>query len=196
MTPAEMTLVVLVGGESSRMGTPKHLLPLPGGTILDRILDRLGGMFGDVIVAGRGLRPMREGVRTVDDVRCERCPLVGILSGLQASRTAFSFVIACDMPFVEPSLVELLASKAGGGVDVVVPVVGGFFEPLCAVYGRAVTGAIAECLDSGRTKTTSFFGSARLAEVDEREIRSVDPALASFVNLNTPSDYLRHCASS
>lgn len=196
MTTPEMTLVVLVGGESSRMGTPKHLLPLPGGTILDRILDRLGGMFGDVIVAGRGLRTMREGARIVDDVRSERCPLVGILSGLQASRTSFSFVIACDMPFVEPSLVELLSSKAGWGVDVVVPVVGGFYEPLCAVYGRAVTGAMAESLDSGRTKTTSFFASARLAEVGEDEIRSVDPGLSSFVNLNTPADYRRYCASS
>jgi molybdopterin-guanine dinucleotide biosynthesis protein A len=100
------------------------------------------------------------------------------------------------MPFVEPSLVELLASKAGGGVDVVVPVVGGYYEPLCAVYGRAVTGAMEECLDSGRTKTTSFFASASLAEVDENEIRSVDPGLASFVNLNTPADYRRYCASS
>jgi molybdopterin-guanine dinucleotide biosynthesis protein A len=196
MTPAEMTLLVLAGGESTRMGTPKHLLPLPGGSLLDHILQRLGHLFGEVVVAGRNLHPMGEGVRVVEDVRVERCPLVGILSGLMAAKNLHSFVLACDMPFVEPRLIELLASKAGPTTDVVVPVIHGLYEPLCAVYARSLAGTIESFLDSGRSKTTCFFPFVRMHEVQESEILLLDSSLGSFANLNTPSEYRRHCASS
>ncbi len=196
MTPSEMTLLILAGGESTRMGTPKHLLPVPEGTMLDRIIARIGGMFSEVVVVGRSIQPPAEGILVADDIRSERCPLVGILSGLLVSKSAFSFVLACDMPFVEPPIIELIASKAGAGGEVVVPVIRGLFEPLCAVYGRSVTGRITECLDAGRTKTTCFYPLVSVAKVPEAEIRLIDPELASFVNLNTPSDYRRHCATS
>ena len=129
MTPSEMTLLILAGGESTRMGTPKHLLPVPEGTMLDRIIARIGGMFSEVVVVGRSIQPPAEGILVADDIRSERCPLVGILSGLVASKSAFSFVLACDMPFVEPRIIKLIASKAGAGADVVVPVIRGLFEP-------------------------------------------------------------------
>jgi molybdopterin-guanine dinucleotide biosynthesis protein A len=189
-----MSLLVLAGGESRRMGSPKHLLPLPGGTTLDSILDRIGGMFGDVFLVGRGDIAPREGVVFVRDIRPERCPLVGILSGLEATRNSHALVIACDMPFVEPVLVELLVSRAATGTDVVVPLLGGFHEPLCAVYSRASAGRISAYLDTGMNKTTGFFAGVSVVEVAEEEIRACDPCLRSFINLNTPGDYREHIA--
>lgn len=189
-----MSLLVLAGGESSRMGSPKHLLPLPGGTTLDIILGRIGGMFGDVLVVGRGYIAPREGVAFVRDIRPERCPLVGILSGLAAIRNSHAMVIACDMPFVEPALIELLVSRTSTGTDVVVPLLGGFREPLCAVYSRASAGRISAYLDTGMNKTTGFFAGVTVVEIAEEEIRACDPHLRSFINLNTPVDYREHLA--
>lgn len=196
MTSAEMTLLVLAGGGSRRMGTPKHLLPLPGGTLLEHILRRLGPLFGEAAVVGRSLPPMGGNIRMIEDARSERCPLVGILSGLRAASNPFSFVLACDMPFVEPALIDLMASKAGPGTDAVVPLIRGLHEPLCAVYARSTAGAIESFLDAGMSKTTCFYPAVRLCEVQESEIRLLDDSLHSFANLNTPSEYRRHCVSS
>jgi molybdopterin-guanine dinucleotide biosynthesis protein A len=185
---SDVSLLVLAGGESRRMGFPKHLLRIGGGTVLDCILDRLGCHFGETIVAGRNLCSMRSGVRTIEDCRTERTPLVGILTGLEAARSRFVFAVACDMPFVEPALARLLASRATRYTDAVVPVIRGFFEPLCAIYGVSATAAVSRCLDAGLGRVTAFYGSARVTTVPEEEIRRSDPGLRSFVNLNTPRD--------
>lgn len=193
MILAGFSLLVLAGGESRRMGAPKHLLPFHGVTILEHILGRLEGLFDEVLLAGRtpGLFPA--GVVPVMDVKQVRCPLVGILSGLLAARNPCVFVLGCDMPFVEPALVKMLCSMASEGGDVTVPMIRGFYEPLCAVYSKASADRINEFIDAGNTKTTGFFPSVTVREVSEECVRACDPLLNSFVNLNTPGDFRQHC---
>lgn len=186
------SLLILAGGDSTRMGAPKHSLPFFGGTVLDFILRRMDGLFDEILVAGRNLKDLPPGVVAVEDARPVRCPLVGILSGMEASRNGRIFVAACDMPFVEPALAEALCEWHDGRADVTVPVIGGYYEPLCAVYRRAVAPVIAGYLDRGNRKTTGFLDSVSVDRVSESFIRTVDPDLHSFVNLNTPCEYLRH----
>jgi len=189
------SMLILAGGASSRMGCPKHLLPVSGGTIIDHIINRVGSQFSEVIVAGRGLDLDRGDARTVEDIRPERSPLVGILSGMKASRTSDVFVLACDMPFVKPGLIHLLTSRKDDSKDVVIPVINGYLEPLCAIYSCSVSDRIAQYLDSGGRKVTGFFHTARVTEVRESEVRLFDPLLQSFTNLNTPSDYRNYYLS-
>lgn len=189
----DVSLLVLAGGESRRMGTPKHLLPFMGGTVLEHILKRLDGLFDEVLLAGRAPGLFPAGVVPVVDVKQLRCPLVGILSGLLAARNPYVFVLGCDMPFIEPSLVRMLCSLAQGGGEVTVPMVHGFYEPLCAVYSRSSAGRIEGYIDAGNTKTTGFFPSVTVREVSEERVRACDPLLNSFVNLNTPGEFRQHC---
>jgi len=184
-----VSLLILAGGESRRMGFPKHLLPASGGTVMDHIINRIGSLFDETVVAGRGVDISRTDVRLVQDVRHTRSPLVGILSGLLKLENPYALVIGCDMPFVRKELIKHLASRMSAETDVVVPVVRGFYEPLCAVYNRSTSGIIKKYLDSGGTKVTGFFKQATVAEVAESEVRSFDPRLESFINLNTPRDY-------
>lgn len=187
------SLLILAGGESSRMGTPKHLLPFQGKTLLEHILKRLNGLFDEVLLAGRtpGLFPA--GVVPVVDVKQLRCPLVGILSGLLAAGNSHVFVMGCDMPFIEPGLVRTICSQALTGADVTVPVVRGFREPLCAVYSRSCSDPILEYIDSGRVKATGFYPAVTVREVTEEIVRECDPLLNSFVNINTPGEFRRYC---
>lgn len=184
-----VSLLILAGGESRRMGFPKHLLPASGGTVMDHIINRIGSLFDETIVTGRDIAILRTDVRIVEDVRHTRSPLVGILSGLLKSENPYVFVIGCDMPFVRKELIRHLASKTAAGVDVVVPVIRGFYEPLCAVYNRSTSGIIKKYLDSGGAKVTGFFEFVSVTEVEESETRLFDPRLESFINLNTPRDY-------
>ncbi|MCK5786091.1 MAG: molybdenum cofactor guanylyltransferase [Candidatus Sabulitectum sp.] len=184
-----VSLLILAGGESSRMGFPKHLLPASGGTITDHIINRMGGMFGEVMVSGRGLEQTRPDVKIVEDVRGRRSPLVGILSGILAAENPYVFVTGCDMPFVKRGLIRYLTSQIKSGTEIIIPVVRGYYEPLCGVYSCSLSERIAKYLDSGGSKVTGFFGSATVTEISESIIRKYDPALKSFINMNTPKDY-------
>ena len=144
-------------------------------------------MFAETVVVGRNLTLSRLGVRTVDDARPEQCPLVGIYSGLCAANTDLAFVLACDLPFVKPELVQHLLSCAHEA-DIVVPIVNGYYEPLCAVYRRTANPVIQETLDQGARKITEIYDRLCLKKVAEPDIRRFDPELSSFVNLNTPGD--------
>jgi len=181
----DTTLVILAGGKSSRMGLPKHLLPTSGGTVIEHLIGKLSSLFVETLVVGRKLNLEGEECCIVEDIRPEQCPLVGVYSGLCAADTDLAFVLACDLPFIKPELVQYLLSCAHEA-DIVVPVVRGYYEPLCAVYRRTAIPVIEETLDRGALKITEIYDCLRLHKVTEHEIRGFDPDLVSFVNLNTP----------
>jgi molybdopterin-guanine dinucleotide biosynthesis protein A len=178
------TLVVLAGGEAKRLGFPKHRLTVDGERVIDRLCRRLGPLFAETIVVGRGLDGLPDGVRVTDDRYAVRSPLVGIHAGLSALHTDLAFVTACDMPHVEPALAEFLLTQAEG-VDVVVPVVRGYYEPLCAVYRRSCIAPIEDLIERGILKVSALYEPVRLREVSEEQVRRHDPELRSFLNLNT-----------
>ncbi len=167
------------------MGRPKHLLAAGDSTLLEHIGRRLAPMFVEMLLVGRDPERTVGGMRFVADLRPERSPLVGIYSGLCAATAESCFVIGCDMPFAVPDLVRDLLEQPGDR-DVVVPVHGGFCEPLFAVYRRSCIPAIAGALDEGMLKTTSFYSEVTVRRVSEDAVRRIDPDLVSFTNLNTP----------
>jgi len=179
------TLIILVGGASRRMGRPKHLLETADGTLIESMTKRLSPLFRETLLVGREIGVVPEGIRFVEDLRLERSPLVGIYSGLCRSRTVANFVVGCDMPFVEPDLIGGLFERSVDA-DVTVPVVNGFYEPLCAVYRHSCISAIERALDMGCLKTTSFYPDVRVREMSEQAVCRFDPGLVSFTNLNTP----------
>jgi molybdopterin-guanine dinucleotide biosynthesis protein A len=181
----EATLIILAGGSSRRMGRPKHLLPTPYGRLIDHLARRVGGRFVETLVVGRDLGLSAGELRFVADTRSEQSPLVGIHGGLTAAETDLSFVLACDLPFAKLDLIDHLLSLAAD-VDIAVPVVRGYLEPLFAAYRRTALGAITETLDRGILKVTACYDWLLVREVPESEIALHDPDLASFVNLNVP----------
>jgi molybdopterin-guanine dinucleotide biosynthesis protein A len=113
--------------------------------------------------------------------------LGGILTGLVTAPTEWSTFCACDMPFLNPQLYQLLLSLRDG-YDAVVPVVDGRPEPTHAVYSRACVEPIRERIIAKDLKISSFFGEVRVCLVPEEQIRRSDPELLSFFNVNTQED--------
>lgn len=183
----ERTLIILAGGEGKRMGFPKHELAVGETNILERIHQRLGDLFVETIVAGRGISISNQEIRIAEDGYSERAALVGIHAGLAASRTDLTFVVACDMPHVAPGLVSHLLCAAADA-DIVVPVIRGYYEPLCAVYRTTCLSPIGRSIEDGILKIVHFYREVRVLEIPEQDIREFDPMLRSFVNLNTPAD--------
>jgi molybdopterin-guanine dinucleotide biosynthesis protein A len=184
-----MTGIILAGGRSSRMGTPKALLPFAGEPLLLHIVRRLQALFPEVVVVGapgQQLPPIA--VRTVEDVEAYQGPVGGIYYGLRSIADEAAFVTSCDAPFASIALIRELV-RLHPHHDVVVPRWEGRLQPLFAVYRTSVVAPLEQQLRSGELRPVSLFDKVKTRIVDEEEVRRFDPEGASFINLNTPAEY-------
>src|SRR5215831_20878062 len=82
--------VVLAGGRSSRMGTPKAALEWHGSTLLRRTIGILARATGGPVVVvrapGQDLPALPAGTVVADDPREGKGPVQGIAAGLAALR--------------------------------------------------------------------------------------------------------------
>lgn len=183
MSREPATLIILAGGEAKRMGFPKHQLMVDGMRVLDELNDRLSHLFVETIIVGSDVGNPPVGTRIAEDRFAVRSPLVGIHAGLTEAATDLTFVVACDMPYVEPALVKHLLAQVKG-VDVAVPVVRGYYEPLCAVYRRTCLEPVERLVGQGMLKVSELYRLVAVQEISEEHIRQHDTELRSFVNLN------------
>src|SRR3954452_11687299 len=178
--------IVLAGGRSSRMGTPKAWLDWHGSTLLRRtcgVVARGAGGPGVVVRApGQELPPLPSGVEVVDDAREGRGPLQGLLAGLEAIEDDLAFVASTDMPFLHPRFVAAVCAAAAE-VDAAVPHLGGFRQPLAAAYKAALTPVIAELVAQDRMKPAFLFERCETRWLEDL------PYPESVRNLNTREDY-------
>jgi molybdopterin-guanine dinucleotide biosynthesis protein A/molybdopterin converting factor small subunit len=183
------TAIVLAGGKSSRMGTPKALLPFGNDPLIVHVVATLRRLFAEVVVVaapGQDLPSMP--VTLVRDDVAYQGPVGGIYYGLTAAGGDVSFVTSCDSAFLHPGLIAHLVSQIPG-YDVVVPHWEGRFQPLHAVYRRSVLPLLEGQLARGELRPVYLFERVRTRRIDSDEIRRFDAEGASFFNMNTPEDY-------
>ena len=184
-----VTGVIQAGGKSIRMGgAPKALVPLGGRSIIERVVDAVRAVTGDVlIVTNTPALYAHLGLPMVPDVFPDHGSLGGIYSGLAAVPGDAAFTVACDMPFLSVEVVRLVASRAAEA-DVVIPQIAGQWETLHACYAKSCLGPIERRLRSGRLKVIGFFDEVRVLAITEAQIaRLCDPAVV-FMNVNTPDE--------
>jgi molybdopterin-guanine dinucleotide biosynthesis protein A len=183
----DCTAIILAGGDSERMGSDKASLLLGGQTLLQRVIETMQQLFPHVIVSVRQPRPEIDLPQVCDD-QLYAGPLAGLAAGLEQVTTPWSFVVACDMPYVEPAMVELLADYRAD-YQAVVPVVQGHPQPLAAYYAGSCLGKLsAHLAGGGKNSLRAVLEQLRVRYVDESELLKVDPALRSFFDLDTPQD--------
>jgi molybdopterin-guanine dinucleotide biosynthesis protein A len=187
-----VTGVVQAGGKSTRMGgQAKALLDLGGRRIIERVVDVVASVTGEVIVVTNTPELYRFlGLPMVPDVFPDHGSLGGIYSGLEAAAGEAAFTVACDMPFLHPDVARLVIGRAREG-DVVIPRVGEQLETMHASYAKRCLPYIADRLRTGRLKIVGFFEEVRVVEIPEADVaRHRDPAIA-FMNVNTPEELAR-----
>ena len=189
--------IVLAGGKSTRMGTPKALLPFGDETMLQRVVRLLGGIVSPIVVvtaAGQELPRLPDGVIVTRDEREGRGPLEGLRAGLKAlpEDVDAAYVTSCDVPLLVPGFVRQMLELARG-YDIAVMEIDGFTHPLSAVYRRATLPQIESLLAQDRLRPAFLFDAVRTRRVQPAEM-TADPELETLRNLNTPEDYQRALA--
>jgi molybdopterin-guanine dinucleotide biosynthesis protein A len=183
---------VLAGGKSSRMGQDKALLVWEGQTLLERCLDVVRPLADPVVVvADASDKYSVAGCRIVSDLYPNAGPVGGIATALDALGPGWHLATACDMPFLKRELLALLLDCASEAYQAVVPWINGRPEPLCAVYRSTCLPVLRTFLESGQRAAHKALERLKTLPVEEDTLRSVDPDLVSFVNVNSPEDVQR-----
>jgi molybdenum cofactor guanylyltransferase len=104
----EVTGVLLVGGASSRFGSPKALALLGGETLAERAWRILGEAFPRRLAVGKGDLELPFDV--VVEPAEPRAPIVGVIAGLRAAATDTVVVLPVDCPLVTVELLRRLAA--------------------------------------------------------------------------------------
>lgn len=185
-----MTGIILAGGQSKRLGVDKAELIVGGRSILERTVLIIKQIFAEVIVVSNVRRDIvGEDVIQVKDIAGAKGALGGIYTGLAHASYDRSFITACDMPYIMPQMVELIAQRPQK--DVVVPRVNGNFEPLFAVYSNQCIPIIEQMISCNILKISDLFKKCSVEYVDEESLRKLDKNLKSFININSLRD-LKH----
>lgn len=177
------------------MGQPKATLTFYGQTLLERIVSRLRPAFDEIVIvaAPEAVATFSidvAGTRVVRDEREYEGPLQALARGLDAIGCDAAFACSCDLPLLDAG-VSLALCGMLEDCDAVIPEVGGLLQPLHAVYRRDCARLLDAMTARGEKRMLRIADRVKTRRVGEHELRSIDPEMRSFVNVNTPEEYSR-----
>lgn len=159
--------------------------------MVNHVLNQVRDLFAEIfIIANEPDNYEDLGVDVVKDILPYRGPLGGILSGLLVAKHEYTFVIACDMPFVDKRLIrEMTAARHGNDVVVLTHDMG--VEPLLGLYSKNCIKPLEESLFAGNLSLQEFLTGLKAHSFEyDSDNKSADE-LPAFFNINTPQDYSR-----
>lgn len=170
------------------MGRDKAFIEINGIPIIQRIYDIFERCFNEIIIVANQKEPYAGfKAKIVNDLIPDLGALGGLYTGLFYSSNPYSFCVACDMPFLNKSMIRYLIEQADG-YDAVVPRTEDGLQPLHAIYGKSCLKPIKELIVMGKYKIIDFYPLIRIKIIEEPEFIDLDRTKKSFININTPED--------
>jgi molybdenum cofactor cytidylyltransferase len=138
-TKSRVSAVILAAGTSSRMGTPKQLLPIEPGaeeTLLGRVIENVRRSHAQeiVVVLGHAAEEIRkrvplEGARVVVNEDYRQGMGTSLRAGLAAvdPRSEAALIVLADQPFIRPATLDrLIEQYEANRPQIAIPVYRGF----------------------------------------------------------------------
>lgn len=184
----KLPLLILCGGQSSRMGSPKALLPVNGGTLLDYLAahaapSRPLWLADD----GSGLPAPARAVHLSDALPGKQGPLSAVLSALrQAQRQGLAgvYVMTCDTLIAPEAMTGRLNAAGAAHSDTVLMLRSPETAyPLLAYWPGALSDGLAAYLESGSRRVMRW-----VAQIQARDTAMPD-AWQPYANFNTPAEF-------
>ncbi len=194
MTQPSITAAVLAGGPTRRAGgKDKALLPIGDRPMVMHVIDRARELTNDVQIVAPVLKDYKHlGVPLDVDQRSDVGPIAGFETALLGLRQEGLLLLACDMPFIKPAVIQLLLENWDPKVQAVAFRIDGTLVPMPALFRRDVLRAVDRLLARKEYDLAKLFPEIRVKEVSEDKVLRVDPDLKTFVNLNTLDAYRRY----
>lgn len=170
------TVAILIGGQSRRMGSPKHLVELTNGNTMLQMMLQFANSFAErtVILGG-----VVDGQQCISDLRRQHGPVGGIESMLHANIDSKYLVVGCDMPTLTEKDVQSLLSCNTNAVFAT----GNNILGLPLLVHEETKDACTAYLDSGGRSIKGF-----VSEIPHTKIAISSTKLDSLRSVNTRED--------
>ena len=173
--------VILAGGKSSRMGSPKGLLEYAGHTFIDHIIFNTS-VFDCQYISANNRLYNNFNCEIIKDKHMNIGPVGAVHAALTECQKEYVFFIPCDMPFVTEESILLLFDKMESGADAVVFTVDDRVFPTVAIYRKTALPAVKSQIENTNYKMMELLNSIHTQYVTA-------PFPQQFKNINTPKDY-------
>lgn len=174
----------MTGGKNRRMeGKKKLFLELEGRSFLESILDALRD-FDKIYLSVEEESPYQHlNIPMVVDEISDIGPLGGIYSGLKNCKEDALFVVACDMPFISRTSVELLVEEYSKHHKITIAEADDRIHPLFGIYPKSAFSFIEKQIETGDYRVMNALKQAGYTVVVLPEEDS------STKNINTVAEY-------
>lgn len=178
---------LLIGGRSSRMGRPKHLLTgINGRTWVENTVDLLQPFTREIVLSGQGEVPESlAALPRIPDIPGVQGPLTGILAAMRWRPDSCWLLLACDMPYISAESLEWLIAGRSPDSFGTVPRLqeDGFVEPLLALYEPQAKEYFEELCSAGILRISMVARRSKIATP------VIPPSLrGAWRNINTPDE--------
>jgi len=200
MAISEITGVILAGGYSKRMGSNKSLLEINGFTMIEHSHELLKQIFNNIIISTNEpeLFEFIDSLR-IKDIYPYLGPLAGIHAALSSVQSQKIFLVSCDMPFLQPSVINYLL-KVQTEEMIVLPKARNRIEYLCGIYNKNILPVVENILkavtdaksrnEEVKNSALSMWNfvervGAEIVDIEFERFYFND----MFFNINTPEDF-------
>lgn len=180
--------VILAGGQSSRFGSNKALALVDGKPMISHAMEVFENLFPEhLLITNSPEEYSFTGWETSPDVYPGAGPLAGIHAALIRVKCEKIFVVGCDMPFVNPAVIQFICDQDDGH-DIIIPETKHGLEPLHSLYNKTCLETIACNLQAEQHRIYQFIKEMQTRIIPWQDIASLDPDQASFGNINHQHD--------
>jgi len=185
-----LSLAIIAGGQSRRMGRDKAFVELGGISLIERVIQRSAdlGQAETILITNKPADYAHLRLPMHRDALADKGSLGGIYTALLRAQNPAVLVLACDMPFVNADMLRFMIAQLDADTDIVVPRVDGYPQALHAIYRKTCIPPIRAQLEANRLKIIRFYDQMRVRYLDEPDYAELDPAGRAFSNLNTPAE--------
>ena len=186
-----ITGIILSGGKSMRMGVNKAFIKIDGIPIIYRIYTLFKKLFNEIIIVTDKKELFANlDVKIFSDLIPHQGALGGIYTGLFFSSFHYSFCVACDMPFLQESVIQYLIHQIDDH-DIILPRTRDGFQPLHAIYSKNCLEPIKKMMTGEKSRIIDFYPLVNTKIIEEEDFCFLDPQRSSFININTPEELLK-----
>ncbi|HEX3720745.1 MAG TPA: molybdenum cofactor guanylyltransferase [Verrucomicrobiae bacterium] len=185
-----LSAILLVGGQSRRMGVDKASVVIAGETMWQRQTRILSGLGAKALWVSARTAPawVSPPWEVIIDEPPSRGPLSGVAVALGRLETSHLLVLAIDLPRMTTEHLRKLWCLARRGVGVI-PWHDDYFEPLCAIYPAEALSVAEELLAGGDLALQHL--AQRLVNRGLAEACNLTADdLPHYLNMNTASDLI------
>ncbi|WP_027418073.1 molybdenum cofactor guanylyltransferase [Crocinitomix catalasitica] len=177
-----LTVIILAGGKSSRMGQDKGLMFYDGQPMIQYVIEIAEQLTKDILIVSNKDDYNQFNYPVLPDIIQDKGPLAGVVTGLESSTTDLNLILTCDAPFITVEFLNWLKIRMEQ-FDVAIPQYENRIYPLTGYYKRTTLPVLKRHLDQNNLRIKSVIES-----LNTQFIKADDFNQQNFRNLNTVED--------